>query len=87
MSNTNDLESAHQASFGNKETVKESKFCGCFYCLKIFPSSEVTEWIPERRGLYTASCPYCYIDSVIPDASGFPIEVEFLRVMKKKYFS
>jgi acetone carboxylase gamma subunit len=34
----------------------------------------------------TALCPYCGIDSVIGDKSGFPITKEFLEKMYQHWF-
>ncbi len=34
----------------------------------------------------TAECPFCHTDSVIGDASGFPITKDFLKKMKKRWF-
>jgi hypothetical protein len=34
----------------------------------------------------TALCPYCYTDSVLGDASGYPITEEFLKEMNKRWF-
>ncbi|MFT3808618.1 MAG: hypothetical protein QM698_01740 [Micropepsaceae bacterium] len=34
----------------------------------------------------TALCPKCGIDSVIGDASGFPVERAFLIQMRARYF-
>lgn len=36
--------------------------------------------------LRESSVPYCHIDSVIGDTSGFPITPEFLREMNKRWF-
>jgi len=39
--------------------------CGCFYCCRIFPVSEIKKWVDSgNRPL----CPYCGIDAVLPDA-------------------
>lgn len=76
---------AHKASFKNEESICRSKLCGCFSCLKIFPSSEVA-FLPEMDGKRTAWCPYCGIDAVLGDAAGFPITPEFLREMNKEWF-
>lgn len=84
MKNLN-LEAAHKASFKNRESILQSKVCGCFNCLHIFPSEEVVYW-EEGKGEATAVCPYCDIDSVLGDASGFPITEEFLKKMQKRYF-
>lgn len=59
--------------------------CGCFYCLKIFHPNEIIEWIDEPGK--TALCPFCEIDSVIGESSGFPITVEFLQQMQQYWFS
>ena len=75
---------AHDCSIRNKEQLEQSKICGCFSCCRIFPPSEITDYIPDEPP--TAECPYCYVDSVIGDASGFPITKEFLRKMKKRWF-
>lgn len=75
---------AHDCSIRNKEQLEQSGICGCFSCCRIFPASEITDYIPDEPP--TAECPYCYVDSVIGDASGFPITKEFLRKMKKRWF-
>ncbi len=58
--------------------------CGCFYCCKIFNPKEIDFWLNEGSG--TAICPYCRIDSVIGESSGFPITEEFLIRMKEYWF-
>lgn len=79
------LEKAHQASFKNKESILNSKVCGCFSCLKTFSASEAT-FYSEKNGEETACCPYCHTDAVLGDASGYPITREFLKKMKKEWF-
>ena len=76
---------AHKASFQNKRLVMRSKLCGCFYCGRVYPASEVESWSHDREDM-TAICPYCLIDSVIPDASGFSLDAEFLRDMQRYWF-
>lgn len=79
------LKKAHQASFKNKESILRSKKCGCFSCQKIFPASEAC-FMKEADGQETAWCPYCDIDAVLGDASGFPITEKFLEEMNKCWF-
>jgi hypothetical protein len=75
--------------------VKASAACGCFYCQKSYPPSEVEDWIEETGGElsqrpdpWTALCPHCGIDSVIGDASGFPAaDPKFLAAMHDRWFS
>ena len=76
---------AGDASFENWKSVKKSEMCGCYYCCSIFPSSEVTDWTPDRHGR-TALCPRCSIDSVIGDASGIPIQKDVLEELYQYQF-
>ena len=78
------LELAHKASFRNREQIEQSKQCGCFFCRRIFPVSEVTDYVSREEP--TALCPYCYTDSVLGDASGYPLTKEFLKEMNKRWF-
>lgn len=83
------LQKAHVASSNHKPELDWDQLCGCFYCGKIFRSSEITEWIIadtpiDSRG--TALCPYCEVDSVIGESSGFPVNEEFLTAMKEYWF-
>ena len=75
---------AHSYCTRNRETLKRSKKCGCFYCLNIFSASEIDQWIDEDQ---TALCPHCHIDSVIGDASGYSVTKEFLKTMNEYWFS
>ena len=76
-----------KASFENWEAVKSSKMCGCYYCGRIFPSEELTDndWTPDPNGK-TALCPYCFIDSVIGDVSGIPIQKDVLEELYEYQF-
>lgn len=80
---------AHRSSSNHKKALEHDKICGCFYCLKIFSPKEIKMWIQGEPGdaLGTAICPYCGIDSVIGESSGFPITHEFLRRMEKYWFN
>jgi len=79
---------AGRASYENWDNVKASKMCGCYYCSRIFPSSEVTDedWVPDAHGR-TVTCPYCYIDAVIGDASGIPIQKDILDELYEHMFN
>jgi hypothetical protein len=58
--------------------------CGCFYCLAIYSPAGITQWVDEDQ---TAMCARCGIDSVLPQASGYPATVEFLQRMHDYWFS
>jgi len=77
---------AHKHSIRHEDEIKHSSVCGCFCCLHTFTPAEVEEYLPERGGGKTAFCPYCDMDSVIGDASGYPITREFLSAMRSRWF-
>ncbi len=79
------LRRAHKCSIRNKEQVEKSDKCGCFSCGKIFHPSEIMDYFEDDESP-TAICPYCHIDSVIGNASGFPVTPEFMKKMKKRWF-
>ena len=88
-SQRDDATRAHQYCNNHMEALKKDKICGCFYCRKIFSPSEIKDWIIadnncDRYG--TAICPYCGIDSVIGESSGYPITKEFMEEMHKVWF-
>ncbi|MGN0181056.1 MAG: cytoplasmic protein [Candidatus Ornithomonoglobus sp.] len=75
---------AHKFSSNHKKHLLHDTKCGCFYCLKIFDPKEITNWVEDVSS--TAICPYCGVDSVIGESSGYPITSEFLAEMKKYWF-
>lgn len=80
----NDLKEIWQHSQRNRAEIQESDYCGCFYCLQIFSSLEIDDYVDD--GDTTALCPYCNIDSVIPDAAGYEIDQDLLNQLNEKYF-
>lgn len=83
-----DIVAAHRHSSRHREEVRRSELGGCFYCLQTFPPAAIREWTDERDAMgVTALCPHCGIDSVIGDASGFPVTVEFLGRMRAHWFA
>jgi len=77
-----ELKYIHHFCSNNKKYILNSKKCGCFYCEKIFEPKEIISWIDEGK---TAECPYCGIDSVLPD-SKIDIEEVLLAEMYKDWF-
>jgi hypothetical protein len=84
LMNEPDFIRAHKHSSHHREVILASESCGCFYCLKIFPPSDIQWWIDDDT---TALCPNCDIDSVIGSKSGYPITVEFLEKMHQYWFA
>lgn len=85
-----DLSDAHKHSSHNKSELEASKVAGCFYCQEIFDPQEIYEWVGRNKeGELVgdmALCPYCGIDSVLGDKSGYPITKEFMAEMSLHYF-
>ena len=79
-----DTKDAHRYCISHKPELSQDNICGCFYCGKMFSPTEITDWILDRHG--TALCPYCMIDSVIGESSGYPITPEFLCEMHRAWF-
>ena len=81
----NDHIDAHKHSSNHKAELQSDSVCGCFYCMRIFDPAEIVEWVEDSLG--TALCPYCGIDSIIGESSGFPITKEFMQRMHDHWFS
>ena len=79
----NTLLIAHTFCENHRPELEKDERCGCFYCLRIFQPSEIHRWIDSRG---TALCPYCGIDAVLGESSGYPITEEFLSAMKRYWF-
>ncbi|HLK28653.1 MAG TPA: hypothetical protein VKT28_08730 [Puia sp.] len=89
MNNQDLLRAAHQHSIFNKDEILESQVCGCFYCLKNFAPQQITEWVEEGDNRHeTALCPFCSIDSVIGNKSGYKVDDKnFLKTMYDYFFA
>lgn len=80
-----DVVEAHRFSFNNMTDLKRRQKCGCFCCTEIFTSDKIEDYIGDKpHG--TAKCPFCDIDSVIGESSGYPITEEFLSSMQRYWF-
>lgn len=79
-----DFNQAHKYCSNNKEELLKDQKCGCFYCLAIFYSKEIEEWVGINND--TALCPYCGIDSIIGESSEYPMTEDFLKEMNLYWF-
>jgi hypothetical protein len=80
---THPLRVAHKKCRRHRAEIEQSRKCGCFYCTRIFDAVQITDWIDTRQ---SALCPFCGIDSVIGDNSGFEITKDFLEQMHEAWF-
>lgn len=96
---SHDFIKAHKYCTNHGDALKKDNICGCFYCLKIFSPSVIEKWVRHKkpidgrnteRWIYdeneTAFCPFCGVDSVIGESSGYPITREFLTEMNRYWF-
>lgn len=73
-----DIVHAHKHCVRNRAELQRSKLCGCFGCSAVYSPLEIESWTDDDQ---TAICARCLVDSVIGDASGYPITKEFLERM------
>ena len=79
-----DLVHAHELCTNNRRKLEEAQVCGCFYCMRIFDPKEIV-WEDETD--HTAMCPYCGIDSVLPESATLLITKPFLKKMHEFWFT
>ena len=75
--------SAHALCTNNRDALKKSDRCGCFYCGRIYDPKEIKDWTDNGK---TALCRHCGIDSVIPETDEYPLTPEFLKKMRDYWF-
>lgn len=78
-----DLEVIHRYCKDNKLSLKNSYFCGCFYCRLIYKSSKITKYVGQK--VESAVCSYCGIDSVLGDWD-VDISPKLLDAMHQRWF-
>lgn len=78
-----ELEALHKQCSDNRALLTESGRCACFFCLRRFNTSEITEWVGKRD---RALCPRCGIDSVLPDPPSAPVSDDTLVAMERHWF-
>ena len=79
--------------YANKEELEKVQYCGCTCCNSLFKTKLITKWIKEdhlyisdgkgnmkviKEG-YTAKCPYCEDDNVIPLTNEYKQSKELLK--------
>lgn len=79
----------HKTSWHHRPQIEASSVCGCFYCERMFPPSQIQQWTDPRENGdpgQTARCPFCGIDSVIGSGSGHEITPQLLAKLRTAYF-
>lgn len=80
-----DLTFMHQFTFDNFRDLLIEQECVCIYCLERFKSTEINDFTNSKYG--TALCPYCNIDSVIGEISGYEIDDSTLKELNHRFFN
>jgi hypothetical protein len=75
---------AHKHSSQHRAEIEASPRCGCFFCFRTFPRTDIHAWTDANQ---TALCPRCGVDSVIGSASNHRLDDAFLRGMHAHFFS
>lgn len=70
-------------SMKNKALIDISDNAGCYSCCKIFPTNEIKHYTDDGQ---TALCPYCNVDAVVGDSSGYTLTEDNLQIAKKYWF-
>ena len=84
-SGRSDLLDAHAHTVRHRKELAASAVAGCFYCCETFAPTEIEDWVDNDD---CSLCPRCGIDSVIGDASGYPVsDRQFLKDMHSFWFS
>lgn len=79
------LINARKHSHGNWGELHRCVQCGCYNCGTLFLSKDVYNWIgldARNADNATAICPFCGSNTVIPDDSAYPLNIDFLKYMK-----
>lgn len=79
------LERAHIISGNSMKIIAKNldQNCACFHCKAMFPAIEC---VLELKGS-AATCPYCHMDTLLPEDAGFPLTESFISQMQSRYFA
>ena len=69
----------------NRPAIISAKTVGCYFCLRIYPRKEITEWTDQGN---TAICPHCGIDAVLASGVyGFTVSPAMLKALAQFWFT
>ena len=61
---TDVVNAANALSLHNREACKATSTSGCYFCIRVFPSADISEFTDAAHD--TALCPNCGMDAVLP---------------------
>lgn len=77
------ISEASEYSIRNRDGLVEGTKAACYHCMQVFSAKEVTDFTDAGE---TALCPYCGIDSVLPEHAGFAFTPENLESLRAFWF-
>ena len=63
------IERAPCLSSGNADSIREHQKCGCYFCVRVFDSKDVTEFTDNG----SAICPNCGTDALLPGVTDLSV--------------
>ncbi|MGB1200755.1 MAG: hypothetical protein ACPG5R_04265 [Cognaticolwellia aestuarii] len=88
MNNIQEINSDDFKTMGHESIVKQGVNCGCISCKTVFPVSEIKHWMKEAYvEERTAWCPYCNVDTVVPELEGVTLTKEVLQEIAHQEWS
>lgn len=81
--NVEEMRKAHKFTHSNLWYLCENQNCRCIYCLEEFESLTIYDYTLDD----TALCPYCGIDAVIGEKSGYTINKEEAQLFYEFFFN
>ena len=80
-----ELHETHKRCIANKEQLMAAQRAACFYCLKIFEPSEISNWVDDLPS-QSAVCPHCHVYAVLADDGRSAFTPELLNALNHQYF-
>jgi hypothetical protein len=69
-------------SFWNRPIGERLKKCGCCFCLRIFETFDIRQWLQEKT---TPICPHCSMDALVPE--DFGLDAEVMKARQECWFT
>jgi len=78
-----EMRKAHKFVQDNFWLLQEDQNCRCIYCLKEFNSKLIDEYTMDDNAI----CPYCWMDTVIGEKSGYTFTDDEASMMYDFFFN
>lgn len=82
--NQQHIKEAPKYAMKNQLAIAESQTCGCYQCLAVMSTQDITEWTDWGM---TAICPKCGCDCLLAQSFGIPLDEQNLKNINQYWFS